>query len=158
MPKAIVYSLFGKIKVEYLFDQMTLSMLSIRMLNIKKRKHKNLQEFFFFFKNLHFLWFSALLEYFNLIYKNFSHDVSHLIAYTNWKIWVLIIIILLYHDLSYLSIMSPCPILQEWKWTGVESTWHRVWWYEVQVPALLLLAWWPSLSFSPPAYWSITWS
>ena len=55
MPKAIVYSLFGKIKVEYLFDQMTLSMLSIRMLNIKKRKHKNLQEFFFFFKNLHFL-------------------------------------------------------------------------------------------------------
>lgn len=50
MPKAIVYSLFGKIKVEYLFDQMTLSMLSIRMLNIKKRKHKNLQEFFFFLR------------------------------------------------------------------------------------------------------------
>ena len=48
MPKAIVYSLFGKIKVEYLFDQMTLGMPSIRMLNIKKRKHKNLQEFFFF--------------------------------------------------------------------------------------------------------------
>lgn len=55
MPKAIVYSLFGKIKVEYLFDQMTLGMPSIRMLNIKKRKHKNLQEFFFFSKNLHFL-------------------------------------------------------------------------------------------------------
>lgn len=50
MPKAIVYSLFGKIKVEYLFDQMTLGMPSIRMLNIKKRKHKNLQEFFFFFQ------------------------------------------------------------------------------------------------------------
>lgn len=42
MPKAIVYPLFGKIKVEYLFDQMTLGMPSIRMLNIKKRKQEEL--------------------------------------------------------------------------------------------------------------------
>ena len=58
MPKAIVYPLFGKIKVEYLFDQMTLGMPSIRMLNIKKENRKNLQEFcwfFFFLKNLYFL-------------------------------------------------------------------------------------------------------
>ena len=58
MPKAIVYPLFRKIKVEYLFDQMTLGMPSIRMLNIKKENRKNLQEFcwfFFFLKNLYFL-------------------------------------------------------------------------------------------------------
>lgn len=60
MPKAIVYSLFGKIKVEYLFDQMTLGMPSIRMLNIKKRKHKNLQEFFFFQEFTLSLIFSSL--------------------------------------------------------------------------------------------------
>lgn len=157
MPKAIVYPLFGKIKVEYLFDQMTLGMPSIRMLNIKKENTKTCKRFFFFFRIYTFFDFQ-LSEYFNWIYKNFSHDVSHLIAYTNWKIWVLILIILLYHDLSYLSIMSPCPVLQEWKWNGVKSTWYRVWWYEVQVPALPLLACWSSLSFSQPAYWSITWS
>ena len=53
MPKAIVYPLFGKIKVEYLFDQMTLGMPSIRMLNIKKRKQEELARVllvFFFFK------------------------------------------------------------------------------------------------------------
>ena len=58
MPKAIVYPLFGKIKVEYLFDQMTLGMPSIRMLNIKKRKQEELARVllvFFFLKNLYFL-------------------------------------------------------------------------------------------------------
>lgn len=48
MPKAIVYPLFGKIKVEYLFDQMTLGMPSIRMLNIKKENTKTCKRFFFF--------------------------------------------------------------------------------------------------------------
>lgn len=47
MPKAIVYPLFGKIKVEYLFDQMTLGMPSIRMLNIKKENTKTCKRFFF---------------------------------------------------------------------------------------------------------------
>ena len=53
MPKAIVYPLFGKIKVEYLFDEMTLGMPSIRMLNIEKRKHKNFQEVSFLKKRIY---------------------------------------------------------------------------------------------------------